>query len=200
MVVLGLTGPTGGGKGTFAKVLSELGVPVFDADAEYHKMVDVPSPCVKALEDAFGNFILKEDGSLDRKTLAKHVFCGTEEQKSRIKTLTSITHPFVLERCFAWIEKNRAEGKRAVLLDAPLLREAGLDKKCDHVIAVLASKEVRLARIMLRDGIDETAARARVAAQPDDDYYTSCAAFVIRNDTTEADLKTQALALLNRIF
>ncbi len=200
MIVLGLTGPTGGGKGTFAKVLAGLGVPVFDADVEYHNIVDRPSECVKALENAFGSFILKEDGSLDRKILGKYVFCGTEEQKTRLQTLTSITHPFVLDRCFAWLEEKKAAGHKLAVLDAPLLCEAGLDNKCDYVVTVLASKEVRVARIMLRDKIDERSARARIAAQPSDEYYTSRANFVIYNESSEDALTVKAKELIQKII
>ncbi len=199
MLVLGLTGPTGGGKGTFAKVLSSMGIPIFDADAEYHHIVDRTSDCVRALKNAFGSFILKSDGSLDRKILGKYVFCGGEEQTNRIRMLTSITHPFVLERCYSWLEEKKLSGHRIAVLDAPLLCEAGLDRKCDYVITVIAPKEVRIARIMLRDGIDESAARARIAAQPSDDYYISRAHYVIYNDSTEGALVEKAKALINKI-
>ncbi len=199
MIVLGLTGPTGGGKGTLAEALHTLGVPVFDADAAYHDIVDRPSACVKALKDVFGDFIIKPDGSLDRRSLGKFVFCGTEEQEARIKTLTSITHPFVLDECYAWVRAQKEKGHPVALIDAPLLCESGLDKSCDRVIAVLAPLEVRLARIMLRDGIDEASARARIAAQPPDEYYAQHADFVVMNDKDEAYLTQKAKEILEQL-
>ena len=199
MIVLGLTGPTGGGKGALAKAFFANGIPVFDADAVYHSIVDRPSACVKALAEVFGDFILSADGSLNRKVLAKHVFCGGEEQKSRIKTLTSITHPFVLDECYGWIKDQKAKGHPFALIDAPLLCESGLDAKCDKVITVLAPVEARLARIMLRDRIDEAAARARIAAQPPHEYYAKHADFVVINDADEAALAQKAKEILEQL-
>ena len=199
MIVLGLTGPTGGGKGALARAFSASGIPVFDADAVYHSIVDRPSACVKALAKEFGDFILRTDGSLDRKVLAKHVFCGGEAQEKRIKALTSITHPFVLDECYEWLKAQKSKGHSFALIDAPLLCESGLDAKCDKVIAVLAPTEVRLARIMLRDRIDEAAARARIAAQPPHEYYAEHADFVVMNDADEAALTKKAKEILEQL-
>ena len=85
-----------------------------------------------------------------------------------------------------WLTQKKNEGYKAAVIDAPLLYESTFDKECDFVIAVLAPASVRISRIITRDGISEAAAKARINAQPTDDFYTERANFVIQNDGDKA--------------
>lgn len=182
MTVFGLTGPSGGGKAVVGAAFVARGIPVLDTDKLYHSLIAGPSPCTSALCAAFGEEILSHTGGIDRRRLAAIVFCGGKEEKTRLAALNSIAHRYVLEGCRDWLAQNEREGKSAVVIDAPLLIEADLHKSCDFVLAVLAPKEMRIARVMARDGIDYGAADARISAQKADDFYKEHANYVFIND------------------
>ena len=96
MKVLGLTGPTGAGKGTVAAVFAELyGIPSIDTDAVYHELLIPPSPCLDELVTAFGAEILRRDGTLDRPALSRIVFSDLSGEKQKL--LNGITHKYVLD-------------------------------------------------------------------------------------------------------
>ena len=199
MKVLGLTGPSGSGKGYTERVFSSFGVPFIDTDGVYHALVSNDSPCTRELRTHFGNFVIRKDGALDRKALDTHVFCGGEEEKKRLALLNSITHKYVLDNVRAWMTEKRNQGYKAVMIDAPLLYESGFDRECDAVIAVLASRALRLQRIMERDGLSETAALSRINAQPSDDFYKERADFIIYNDADEDAVKKEAVKILSSL-
>lgn len=195
MIKIGLTGPTGAGKTTVAAHFLAAGLPVVDADKAARSVTAAGSPTLSALADAFGADILSADGTLDRKVLAARAFADP----ALTEKLNAITHPAILQLMQAEIDALEAAGKKAVLIDAPLLFEAGLDRICDLTVAVLASKEVRLARIMQRDGITKDAALSRMAAQPDERFYLERAGNILYNDDREENLKKQTAVLLTEI-
>lgn len=182
MKILGLTGPSGSGKAIVGRAFLSRGIPVLDTDAVYHGWIARPTPCTEALASAFGNGILAPDGSVDRPSLAATVFLDDGKREEKLATLNRITHAFVLESCDAWLTEQETMGAKAAVIDAPLLIEAGLDRRCDAVIAVLAPRALRLSRIVARDGISEEAAQARIASQKQDDFYREKASFVFVND------------------
>jgi dephospho-CoA kinase len=181
MMVIGLTGPTGAGKGAVSALFLEAyGIPSIDTDRVYHELLIPPSECLDELVGAFGKEILNAEGYLDRPTLSKIVFSDPTREKQLL--LNRITHKYVLSRTSDMIDRYRCDEISAVLVDAPLLYESGFDGKCDAVIAVLAPVEVRKQRIMARDGLSEERADARLNMQKTDDFYTSRARYVIIND------------------
>jgi len=199
MIVLGLTGPSGSGKGALCHAFLKRGVPSLDTDAVYHAIVGSPSPCTKELADTFGAFVLDENGAVNRPALAKHVFCGGKEEKERLTVLNRITHRYVLDAARLWLAQQAQKGYKAAIIDAPLLYESGFDRECDAVIAILAPREVRQARIMLRDAIDVQKAQARIAAQQDDCFYTSRAKYVVINDRDTEHLSKEAENILRAL-
>ena len=181
--VLGLTGPTGAGKSTVAAFFEKKGFAVINAD-ETAKYVRENSPSAKkALADAFGQDLIT-DGSVDRKKLAERAFSSKEATEK----LNAILLPPIADeiRCRALSLKK--DGARAVILYAPRLFEAGLEGLCDLTVAVLAEREVRLTRIIERDGLSKDSAESRMAAQHDDAFYSSRADRVIRNGGNEQEL------------
>ena len=199
MRIIGLTGSSGAGKGMLSNALRDALIPCLDTDALYHELVSWMSPCVSALRDAFGDSVLNEDGSLDRRALSDIVFCGGEEEKDRLALLNKITHRFVLEECRAWIEEKRKEGYKAAVIDAPLLYESGFDQECDTVIAVISPRKTRIERIIRRDGISRERAEARIDAQPCDQFYTSRADYSVLNDGTADELAGKARTILQEL-
>ena len=184
MKIIGLTGPTGAGKSTAARWFAARGCAVIDCDALAREVVQVGSPVLDALAAAFSSAVLSPDGSLDRAALARLAFADA----AATARLNSITHPAILALVRERVEQARREGRPAAVVDAPLLYESGFDAACDAVVAVLADRAVRMARIMARDGIDEAAATARMAAQRDDAYYIGRGAVAVYNDGDETAL------------
>lgn len=197
--ILGLTGPSGAGKGTFAQHLRDThGFAWIDTDAIYHALISAPSPCLDELCTGFGDWILLPDGSLDRRALAAFVF--DPDNKDKLKMLNRITHKHVLAVAAQQTEAARQGGAAGVMIDAPLLFESGADKACTHSVAVLADAQVRLARITARDGISENAAWLRLKAQPTDEFYTERADFVIYNNGNRDALHESADRLVKELL
>ena len=190
--VVGLTGPTGAGKSTVADAWRQAGIPIVDADEMARRVVEPHSPCLAALTATFTDAILNADGTLDRRELARRAFADP----SATKTLNDITHPAIMAAIRQELENLADNGHALAVLDAPLLFEAGADALCDRVIAVTAPAEMRLARIMARDGIDRDAALLRMHAQPDDAFYTRDGVTVLVNDKTPDALREQALTVI----
>ena len=196
--ILGLTGPSGAGKGALAQYLhSTYGFAWIDTDRIYHSLVSAPSPCLDELEQAFGKGVIKH-GALDRPALAAIVFA--QDAQDKLLLLNRITHKHVIAYSRTEIESARLGGARGAIIDAPLLFEAGADALCTHTLAVLASPEARLARITSRDGIDTQYAQKRMNAQPTDDFYKEHATFVIYNNQALAELYAQADRLVKEIL
>lgn len=188
MRIIGLTGGSGTGKGTFAALLREKGAGWVDADAVYRTLCAENREMLAALDAAFGG-VLDQNGALDRPKLAAIVFADPE----KLKKLNAITLPYIRA---ASLEAMRAQGDCPfVLYDAPTLFEVGADDLCECIIGVLADTEVRVQRIMARDGLDETAARARIGAQPDADFYRARCNYIVENNGGLADLQRQADAI-----
>lgn len=175
MKIIGLTGGSGTGKGTVAAMLRTLGAASVDADAVYHRLCRENHEMLAEIAEAFGD-VLDNNGALNRKKLAPIVFAAPQ----KLAALTRITTPYIRDACLAEIEQKAAYP--IVLLDAPTLYETGLDSICSRVIAVLADTKLRMARIMKRDGLTPEQAHARIAAQPQDDFYTERGAHLIQNN------------------
>lgn len=178
--VIGLTGKTGAGKSLVASLFAEKGCVIIDCDKIARELTADGSPFVKTLCENFGEDIA-ENGVLDRKKLASVVFADEE----KLHLLDSLTHPEIIRISLGRAEKAVKEHRPAVI-DAPLLFECGIDRNCDITVAVTAPDDVRLRRIMKRDGISEEAAKARMASQKlTDAYYRGHADYVINNPDTD---------------
>lgn len=191
MQLIGLTGGSGSGKSCVSDELRRRHFPTFDADFEYHKLIEKDSPCARDLAKEFGKEILLENGGIDRKKLADIVFSVSDKREERIAALNRITHRYVKEQVHLWVESCRREGALLAILDAPTLIESGLDRECDAIIAVTAPKELRKERIIARDHLDSFAAQRRLDAQPNDEFYAKRADFVIFNEGDRTALITQ---------
>lgn len=180
MFIIGITGPSGAGKGAASEYLNtKYGYRIIDADKVYHDIISAPSDCVSELTEYFGEGILNEQGGIDRKALSKMVF--GEENKEKLLLLNKITHKYVVEEIEALIESFKREGAEVCVIDAPLLIEAGVNKLCDRVLVVYADKEIRAERIAKRDGIDLESALLRINSQKPYEFYSENCDFLITN-------------------
>lgn len=191
LFVLGLTGPTGSGKSRVAERLATEGFPVVDADRLARQVTEPGSPTLAELAKAFSPDILRQDGTLDRRKLAALAFASPEATAR----LDAVTHPAILALGRRQLADLAAEGHRAAVLDAPLLYESGADALCGRVAVVLAPREERRRRILARDGLTPQEADRRMAAQPEDAFYTGRDAYLIDNSGTLEELDARAAAL-----
>lgn len=167
---IGLTGPTGAGKGYVGEQLKKRGFKIIDCDYYVRKAEEKGSPVLDELAKEFGADILT-DGELNRRLLAQRAF----ESKEKTDALNKIVHPPVIELC-----KQQADG--LCVLDAPQLFEANAQNDCYKVIAVVAPDEMRFERILKRDNLTPRQAFIRMNAQFDNDYYIERSDYVIYND------------------
>lgn len=172
---IGLTGPTGAGKGYVSSRLAEMGFNILDADKYVKKIYDNNPGILNRLAAEFGNDIII-NGELDRKKLAQIAFSS----KENTKRLNSIVHPEVISLC-------ERDAKPLAVLDAPQLFEAGAADKCYKIICVIADYETRLRRITERDKITQEQAVSRMNAQFDKSYYINNSDFVIYNNGEDID-------------
>ena len=183
--LVGLTGQTGAGKGVVSSVFKEKGWAVIDADKLAREALAQNSPALYGLCAAFGNDIIKGDGSLDRPLLAKRAFSSRENTD----TLNALTHPY--------IEHLVSQGIKNILYDAPQLIESGSHLLCDHVITVLAKENIRLERIMKRDSLSRENALLRIKAQHEEAFYIENSDTVIENNGSQENIKQTAFNLQN---
>ena len=186
MKIIGLTGPSGSGKGLCCEYFRSIGIPCIDTDQVYHDLLLPPSECAKELVSRFGHNILKEDQSIDRKKLAAIVFSDTSGKA--VEDLNHISHKYVKDKTLALLDQFKEQQNDAAVVDAPLLFEAEFDKFCDFSIAVLADREKRLERIMMRDMLSTETANARLSAQKNDDFYICQANHILYNNGEREDV------------
>ena len=194
MIIIGITGPSGSGKGAVSKIFGELGIRVIDADAVYHQIIAPPSPCLDELVLHFGAGILNLNGELDRVALAKLVF--GEENKERLLLLNRITHKYVVEKIREMLSEFSLAGEKVCGIDAPLLVEAGLLSDCSFTVAVLAEPRLRAHRISARDRISIVSAIARIQSQKPDSFYIENTDVTLYNDGDLSSLSQEVMRIL----
>ena len=192
MLVIGLTGPTGAGKGAVASIFARYGIPVINADCVYHELIAPPSSCLQELTEVFGKQILLADGSLDRRALGGIVFSDPAAREK----LNSITHRYVMEEVQGQMERFRREGVRVAVFDAPQLFEAGAHRACGAVVSVLADRGLRLERIIARDGLTAEAAMRRILAQKSDEFFKTHSDYIVENNGSLESLAPQVHRIL----
>lgn len=187
MFVLGLTGLTGAGKSTVARMLEEEGACVLDCDKIARKATEKGSPCLRDLSEAFGADILRENGELDRTLLAKRAFSGPE----KVGMLNRLTHPFICRLIEDDLYNKEQAGVPVIVLDAPQLFEAGCERYCGAVCVVTAPAEVRMQRLEQRDGLPRELLEKRMQAQLSEDFLREKADFVIDGSQPLSDVHHQ---------
>jgi len=194
MKVWGLTGNIGSGKSTVARLLAGRGVPVIDADQIAREVVQPGRPALREIAARWPQ-VVSPDGTLDRKALAGRVF----DDRGELARLNAIVHPRIAEEVSARIDALAGAGRPVAVYEAALIVENGLHAGLDGLIVVTAPENVRIARLRARDGMTETEARARIAAQLPEAEKVRLATFVIENTGSESGLSAQVDELLKQM-
>ncbi|MEU6412440.1 dephospho-CoA kinase [Microbispora sp. NPDC046933] len=185
MLKVGLTGGIGSGKSEVSRRLAARGAVVVDADKIAREVVEPGTPGLAEIVGAFGEDVLRPDGTLDRERLGAIVFADAE----KLKVLNGIVHPKVGERSEQL--QREAPDDAVVVYDVPLLAENNLAALYDVVIVVDTPDEVRLERLLRFRGMPEADARARIAAQASREDRLRIADIVIGNEGSLDELDAQ---------
>lgn len=186
-MLIGLTGRTGSGKSSAAKIFEDLGCFVADCDIVAHEVL-LDSNVKEKLCSLFTESILNEENEIDRKKLGAIVF----SDKEKLTLLNGVVHKAIVEKC---LDLCKNSGKDICLMDGSELESSGADKLCKHIVVITADEGVRLARIMSRDGIDKESALKRIRSQSD--YSKN--SIPVDNSGSEADLREKITSLFNQL-
>jgi len=195
MKIIGLTGGFGSGKSTVAKFLSELGAVVIDADEVGHEVSKPGTEAWRAVVGAFGQAIIGNDGTIDRRKLGKIVF---RDPDSRAR-LNQMMHPRILERVKALIAEYEKVGAGIVVIEATLLLEAGWKSMVDELWVTSAPQATVISRLKEQKGTPEAESLARIHAQLSDEERINQADVVIYTDCTLDELKASVVELWHEL-
>ena len=187
-MIIGITGGTGCGKTTLLNLIADQGGLILDCDAIYHELLISDTSMLEAIENRFPGVV--ENETLNRKKLGAIVFAD----KAALEDLNRITHASVKAEVLRRLEA----APQLAAIDAIGLFEGGLAELCDVTVAVTAPEEMRVQRLMLRDGITEDYARSRIRAQHDENWFREKCNFVLENSGELDTFQLNCLAFLHR--
>ena len=193
MLKIGITGGIGSGKTTVCKVFETLGIPVFYADTVAKQIMITDEILVKGVKDAFGEESYTDNGALNNKHIAAIVF----NDAAKLAKLNELVHPAVFRAFDNWV-KDVPASVPFILKEAALLFESGSYHMCDKNILVIAPEEIRLQRVMQRDGVTAEQVKARMDKQMSDEEKLKLADYTIYNNETDS-LVLQVIRL-NQMF
>jgi len=174
MLKVGITGGIGSGKSIVCQVFSTLGIPVYDADKVARQLIDSHPEIQKKIIEIFGQTSYRNEG-LNRSYIASIVF----NDKNKLAQLNAITHPVVIAHSKTWMENQVAA---YAIKEAALLFESDSYKELDFIIGVAAPLDLRIARVMHRDGLKKEAILDRMKNQMDEKEKMDRCDFIIYND------------------
>ncbi len=189
--IIGLTGGIGSGKTTVARQFESFGIPIYIADEEAKKIMELPD-VIENIKTVFGNEIF-DNAKLNRQILAKIVF----NDKEKLQELNKIVHPKVKSHFDKWLIENKSAP--IVIKETALLFETGSEMNFDSIITVTAPLAIRIQRVIERDKIDNEAVLNRINNQISDDIKIAKSNFVIHNDNLQS-LTKQVKNIYNQLL
>ena len=196
MKVIGVTGGIGSGKSTVSRILKDLGAKIVDADKIARKIAVKGGKPLEDIVNFFGNEVLDSDGELNRKKLAEIVFNKSE----KLEALNKITHGYIAEEIVKAVSYYRADNAADIIvIDAPIPIEHGFIDQSDEIWVVTANREIRISRIMERNGLSREDAEKRIDSQLSDEAYIRLADEVIVNEGSIEELENTVAKLFVKI-
>ncbi len=194
MKVIGLTGGIGSGKSTISRFLAELGALIIDADKVGHELLKPNTEIWQQVVAAFGRQILTPGGEINRRKLGRLVFGSPR----RLSLLNQLMHPEMKKAVNARLLEHRRQGASVVVLDAPLLVEAGWTELVDEVWVTIASETTVLERLEQQTGLSQAEALARIRSQLPAKELIKHADVVINTELSLNELRTKVKKLWQR--
>jgi dephospho-CoA kinase len=191
-IIIGITGNIATGKSTVMRFLGELGAELIDADRVYHELIEPGLPLWDSIRAHFGDAILREDRSIDRRVLGGIVFNNPE----KLRELEGLTHAAVRAEIVRRLDTTTSE---TVAIDAIKLVESKISERCDSLWVVVCDPAIQLERLMTRNGFSRQDALARIKAQPPIDPKVAIADEVIDNSGSVDETQAQVIAGWNRV-
>lgn len=189
--MIGLTGGIGSGKSTIARILQNMGYPVYVSDREASRLMNTDPGIIGELKKVLGDNLYTSKGVLDKKKLAAIIF----NDKNLLAKVNTIVHPRVMEHFRQWAQKQQVS---LIFFESAILFESGLNLHFRHIICVTASRATRLERVMLRDHTSLEKVEERMNNQMDEQQKCLRANYVIYNDKTHLLLE-QVLTIINQL-
>ncbi|MFC3040083.1 dephospho-CoA kinase [Virgibacillus xinjiangensis] len=194
-LTIGLTGSIATGKSTVSTMFKKFGIPVIDADLLAREVVEPGEEAYVKIRETFGDAVIQEDQRLDRQKLGELVFTNEHNREQ----LNKIVHPAVRERMLQQKKSYEAEEVPCIVLDIPLLFESKLSHLADIIVVVYVDEDVQTQRLMQRNGLTETEASQRMAAQMPVKEKAERADHVIDNNGTKQQTYEQLDKLLGQL-
>lgn len=188
-MIIGITGGSGCGKTTLLNLIRDMGGLVLDCDQIYHRLLNTDPSLLRSIENRFPSTV--ENGELQRKKLGAIVF----SDEKALHDLNCITHAAIKAEVLRQLQACPA----LAAIDAIALFESGLDTLCDVTVAVTAPTELRIQRLMARDGITEDYARNRIAAQPTNKEFSALCDHTLENSGETHVFTANCLAFFRKI-
>lgn len=176
MLKIGITGGIGSGKSTVCRIFASLGIPVYNADQRAKWLMAHDPALIESIKKQFGPEAYYENGQLNRHHLGDIIFAEPEKRAQ----LNALVHPAVWADGDRWNEEHRSAPY--TLKEAALIFESGGDRFLDKIIVVTAPEDLRITRVVRRDGVERAAVKARMAAQMPEAEKAERADFLIIND------------------
>jgi len=195
MYIIGITGGTGAGKTSALNALQELGALALDCDLIYHELLSGCTEMTEEIESTFKG--VSTNGKIDRLKLAEIVW----SDPASLLELNKITHKYVDDEIKRRIESFKEQGGKVTALDAIALIESGQSDNCDIVVGVIAPQEMRIKRIIDRDGLTPEQAQKRVNAQKPESFYRDNCDYILENIyETQAAFEDKCIEFFNKIL
>ena len=193
-MIIGITGSSGSGKSTLCEILEKgYEVKVLNADKIARRLSRKGTSYLIDIIKVFGKDIVNEEGELKRSKLAQIIYSDAKKREE----LNTYTFKYVKEDIIKKISKIQDE--TTIVIDAPLLFEAELDKMCDKVIGIISPREMQIERVVARDDIDYEDAEKRLAAQANDEFFIKKCDYIVKNDNGFSKIEEQINDICNKI-
>ncbi|KAJ1879283.1 Dephospho-CoA kinase [Kickxella alabastrina] len=193
MLIVGLTGGIASGKSTASKALRTRGIPVIDADAIAHEIMQPGQASYRRVVSHFGPGILCPDRTIDRAKLGAIIFNDPAQRQA----LNQRTHPYVRRRILRLLLQHYLRGHALCVLDVPLLYESGMDRLCGRVVVVVCAEETQVRRLRERSGLGRQEAQARVRAQMGLEEKARRADAVVANEAGVGEMQEEVCRVVD---
>jgi len=191
--IIGLTGGSGSGKSTIGRCSADEDLLYIDADRLGQQVILKGKPAFDELISIFGDSILGSDGEIHRKKLGGIVF----SDPNKLAHLNRISHHYIKQEILKIIADT---DKKGIIIDGAVIIGSIIQDMCDVIVSVLADKQIRIGRILERDGISREMAEKRIANQPDDKFYIENSDYIIYNNEETEKAINEGAEIFRRII